>query len=108
MGYTHFRSDVVGKVGTEKVASFVLKPKELNLTQSTNSYITLGPDHFIFWGALGNREMIATTVKPRLSSTAASGCGWIYLSNNSASGGLYYRANGTNASIFKANVKGGI
>lgn len=104
MGYTHFRSNVVGQAGTERVASFVFKPKELNLTNSTNSYITLGANNAIFWGSLGNKKAIALVASA--VGNIASGCGWIYLSSNAATGGVWAKANGTNASIVRLNVTG--
>lgn len=101
MGMTHFRSNVIGHAGTERIASM-----NINMAGASNSYIKLGANNFVFWGALGNREMIATTVKAQLPSATASGCGWLYLSNNAATGGLWCKANGTNASIVRVNVTG--
>ena len=99
MGLTHFRSNVVGHAGTEKVASM-----NLDLTGASNSYIKLGASNYIIWGSLGNKKAIAL-VASGLGSVA-SGCGWVYLSSNAATGGLWAKANGTNASIVRLNVTG--
>ena len=71
---------------------------------ATNSYIKLGANNFIFWGTGGCIDTIATAVKAALPSATASGAGWIYISNNAASGGLWFKANGTNASMVKMNA----
>ena len=99
MGLTHFRSNIVGHAGTEKIASL-----NIDMTNSSNSYITLGANHAIIWGSLGNKKAIAN-VASALGSIA-SGCGWIYLSSNAATGGLWYKKNGTNASVFRCTATG--
>ena len=99
MGLTHFRSHVVGHAGTERIASM-----NIDMSNASNSYLKLSANNFIFWGTDGCIDAIATTVKAALPSATASGAGWIYLSNNAASGGLWYKVNGTNASMVKINA----
>lgn len=106
MGYTHFRSHVVGQAGTERIASFTIKPKALDLTNSTNSYITLGANNAILWGALGVKASIACAASA--IGNIATGPGWIYLSSNRKYGGTYVKANGSTASIVKLNITSGI
>ena len=99
MGLTHFRSNIVGHAGTEKIASL-----NIDMTNANQSYIKLGANNAIFWGSLGNKKAIAL-VASALGSIA-SGCGWVYLSSNAATGGLWCKANGTNASIKRINTTG--
>ena len=71
---------MVGQAGTERIASFSLKPKGLDLTQSTNKYIALGASNFIMWGPKGCRKTIAEAASALFPSTIATNPGFIYIS----------------------------